>query len=74
MQMTFLRAILNKTKDMIINTNIRLDLGVDEIKNNIQKSRYVIFGCVMWMGEERIPKKMLNTKMERKPPRGRTQT
>ena len=30
--MKFLRAILNKTKDRIGNTIIRLELGVDEIK------------------------------------------
>ena len=31
MEMKFLRVILNKTKDRIRNTNIRLELGVDEI-------------------------------------------
>ena len=37
--MKFLRAILNKTKrDRIRNINIRLELGVDEIKNDIQKT------------------------------------
>jgi len=36
MKMKFLRAILNKRKkDRIRNTNIRLELGVDEIKNDI---------------------------------------
>ena len=40
MEMTFLRAILNKTKnDRIRNTNVRLELRVDDIKNGIQKSR-----------------------------------
>jgi hypothetical protein len=63
MEMKFLRAILNKTKkDRIRNTNIRLELGVVEIKNDIKKSRW--FGHVMWVTEERIPKKMLHTKME----------
>jgi hypothetical protein len=37
--MKSLRAILNKTKDRIKNANIRLELGVDEIKNDIQMSR-----------------------------------
>jgi hypothetical protein len=33
MEMKFFRAILNKTnKNMIRNTNIRLELGLDEIK------------------------------------------
>ena len=31
---------------------------MDEIKNDIQKRRLRWFGHVMWMGEERIPKKM----------------
>ena len=33
MEMKFFREILNKTKDVIRNTNIRLELGVDEMKN-----------------------------------------
>ena len=37
--MKFLRAILNKAKDRIRDTNIRLKLGVEEIKNDIQKSK-----------------------------------
>ena len=37
--MNFLRVILNKIKkDRIRNTNMRLELVVDEIKNDIQKS------------------------------------
>ena len=32
MDMKFFRAILNKTKNRIKNVNIRLELGVDEIK------------------------------------------
>ena len=44
------RAILNKTKeDVIRNTNIRLELGVDEIYNDIQKSRLRwFFMCFEW--------------------------
>ena len=45
---------------------------MDKIKSDIQTSRC---GCdVMWMREERIPKKMLHTKMEGKRPRGRPRT
>ena len=52
--MKFFRAILNKTKkNRIINTNIILVLGVDEIKNYIQNS-CKMFGHVMQMREERI--------------------
>ena len=32
MEMKFLKAILNKTKERVTNTNIRSGLGVDEIK------------------------------------------
>ena len=64
MEMKFLRAILNKTnKDKIKNTNIRLELGVNEIKKD-KKSRLRWFGDVMRIRKERIPKKMLHTKME----------
>ena len=39
MKMKFFRTILNKTEeDRITNTNIRLELGMDETENNIQKS------------------------------------
>jgi hypothetical protein len=55
MEITFLRAILNLKKERIRNTNIRLELGVHEIKNDIQMSRLRWFGHVMSMGEERIP-------------------
>ena len=57
MEMKFFRAILNRTKDRIRNTNIKLELGVNEMKNPIQKSRLRWFGDVMRMTEERIPKK-----------------
>ena len=39
-------------------------LGVDEIKNDIHKSNLRWFGHMMRIREERIPKKMLHTKME----------
>ena len=39
MEMEFLKPVLNKTKmDRIRNTKVRLELGVDEIKNDIQKA------------------------------------
>ena len=43
---------------------IRLERGVDEIKNNIRNRRLRWLGHVMWMREEMMPKKMLHTKME----------
>ena len=62
MEMKFLREILKKTKDWLRNTNTRLKLGVDEPKNNIQKSKLTQFEHVMQMREERIPMKILHTK------------
>ena len=58
--MKFLRGILNKTKNRTRNTEIILELGVDEIKNDIQTSRVRWFGHVVRVREERIPKKMLH--------------
>ena len=40
-------------------SNIRYELGVDEMKDVIQKSKFRWFGHVVRMTEERIPKKML---------------
>ena len=52
--------MLNKTKKArVINTNRRLELSGNEIRNGIQKSRLRWFGHVMRMREERIPKKLL---------------
>ena len=64
MEMNFFRTILNKIKDRIRNTNIRLEKGMGEIRNDIKKSRSRWFVHVMQMREERIPNKMLHTKME----------
>ena len=69
MEMKFLRAILNKTKNRIRNTNIKLKLGVYEIKKTFKKL-IKWFGHVMQMGEDKIPKKILHTKLEGKRPRG----
>ena len=71
MEMTFFRAVLNKTKDRIRITNIIFQLGVDEI-NYIENGILRWLGYVMWMRKERIPKKMLCTKLEGKRPRGRS--
>ena len=49
-----------------LKNNDAMELGMDEIKNDIQNSRLRWFGHVMQMREERIPKKMLHTKMEGK--------
>ena len=75
LEMKFLRAILNKTKkDRIRNINKRLELGVDETKNDIQKSRLRCFWYAIWMTKERIPKKMLHKIMDGKRPKERPRT
>ena len=40
-------------------------MGMNEIKNDIKKSILRLFGHVMRMGEDMIPKKMLHTHRER---------
>ena len=64
----FFRAILKQNKEGH-DKNIRLELGVDEIKNYIQKNRLSWFGYVMQMEDASIPRKMLHTKMEGKDPK-----
>ena len=62
MQIKFLRPVLYRTKDMIRNANIKSELRTVVIKNDSQKSRLRQFVHMMWMTEERIPKKRLHTK------------
>ena len=46
MEMKFFRAILNKTKkDKIESTNVRLEVWVDEIKNDIQNNSNMLWTC-----------------------------
>ena len=53
MEIKFLRVTLNTTKkDKVINIVIRLELGVDERKNDTQKSRLRWFGHVMQIRRE----------------------
>ena len=61
MEIKFLRAILNKIKERMRNTYIRLEPEVDEI-NDIQKSRLRWFGHAMRMEEERISRKCYTQK------------
>ena len=55
-----------KIKKRIRNIDIRLELGVVEMKNDIQKTKLKWFGHVMQMREERVSKKMQHTKIEGK--------
>ena len=69
-QIKFLRAIFYQNKGGQDKKNIRLELGMDEIKNGIGMSK--LRGYVMRMGEESISNKMLHTKLKGKRPRGRS--
>ena len=50
-----------KKEDRLENTNVRSELGMYEIKNDIQKRKLRWFGYMMWK-----PKNFLHTKMEGK--------
>ena len=70
MEMKYSRGLNDTTnKARIRDINIRLELGVNGIKNGIQKSGLRLFGHVMRMLEGRLPKKILHIKQARKRPR-----
>ena len=74
-EMKFLRRISNKTKrDLIRNTKIRDDLKVKPILNEIESKQLKWYGHVKRMEKGRIPKKILETRMEGKRGRGRPRT
>ena len=60
--------------DRIINSKKNCNYRVDEINNGIKKSRLGWIGQVMQMRPRRIPKKMLNTKIEGERPTGGPKT
>ena len=65
----FLRSILNRIKkDGVRSTNVRSQLGVNEIQNVIRNSRITWFGPVMRIIQEKIPEKnggkMIDTKIQ----------
>jgi hypothetical protein len=75
MGMKYLREILGKTRrDKIRNDDIREQLKVDDIKNDIERNRLKWYGHVMCMADERIPKRMLEMKLSGRRPRGRPRT
>ena len=75
MEMTFLRAILNKTKkDRITKYQHKIGIKGTRNKKDIQKCRLSWFGHVIRMGEERKPKKIIHRKMDGKRPRLRPRT
>jgi hypothetical protein len=73
--MKLLGGIVGKTKrDRIRNTYIRGELNMEEIQNQIKRSRMRWFGHVKRMDEYRIPKISLEVKMSGRRPRGRPHT
>ena len=74
-EMKYLRRISNKTKrDMIRNTKIREDLKVKPITEYIETSQLKWYGHVKRMENKRLPKKIMETRMEGKRARGRPRT
>jgi hypothetical protein len=72
-EMKFLRAIVGKTRrERIRNTNLgRGQDGGDTEQNQEKKSRLRWFGHVRRTDEHRIPKRLSETKMNGRRPRGR---
>ena len=67
MEIKFLSAIVSIAKDSKWNTNIKSELGVDEIKNYIQQ-KSMVWTCD---AEEKDDLRKYYTQMEGKLPRGR---
>jgi hypothetical protein len=55
---------MGKTKrDIIRNAHVREELRMEDIHNQIKRSRLRWFGCVKTVYEHRIPKRVLNMKI-----------
>jgi hypothetical protein len=75
MEMKFPREILGKTRrEKIKNDDIREQLKVDDIINDIERNRLQWYGHVMRMADERIPRRTLEMKLRGRRPRGRPST
>ena len=71
-EMKFLRAIKGKTRrDRIRNEDIRRELNMESMKEKVEKMRLRWFGHVKRMGEDRLPRRMEEMRMEGRRPRGR---
>jgi hypothetical protein len=70
--MKFLRQTMGKTqRERIRNTYIRGQVKIEEIQNQTARSRLRWFEHVRRMDEHRIPKRLLEMKMNGRRPRGR---
>lgn len=71
-EMRFLRAIKGKTRrDRIRNEDIRRELNMESIRGKIENMRIRWFGHMKRMGEDRLPRKMEEMRIEGRRPRGR---
>lgn len=74
-EMKFLRSMIGKTrKDRMRNEDVRNEVGIGKLTERIEKSKLRWFGHVKRMEENRIPRQMLEAKLEGKRPRGRPRT
>ena len=70
--MRYLRKITNKTrKDRERNTNIREQLNIKPITQIIENKQLKWYGHIKRMEKQRIPRKVMETRMEEKRTRGR---
>ena len=73
--MKYLRRVVNKTRrDRERNTNIRQELGVTPLENQIERKQLKWFGHVSRMESKRLPRKCLETRMEGRRSKGRPRT
>ena len=74
-EMKYLRRVVNKTRrDRERNTNIRQELGVTPLENQIERKQLKWFGHVSRMESKRLPRKCLETRMEGRRSKGRPRT
>ena len=74
-EMKYLRRVANKTRrDMERNTNIGEELESKPLTAQIETKQLSWYGHVKRMGKDRIPRKILEVRMEGKKARGRPRT
>ena len=70
-EMKFLRSMVRKTRyDRVRNEDVREQLEVESLMERVGRAKIKWFGHVWRMGEERMPRKMMEEEKEKRP-RGR---